>query len=346
MVWRGGCCSKCRLGRQLNSNGHACCGFLSSWEADKYSCPSVGHHIGCWPNGEYMDPCCLWISLNNHSQGEGLLHCVIQCVSARKGRDCGMGLDVSYVRYPGLWHVRLEEGECVLGQSVLKLRGQFLALMHKTASLQLGFGETLQPGFLRDGLAYAWTCLVASVSWRPSLELEVGLLWASPFLWSVWTASHQWSDGVPGFGPCDEPVGFSSLSWPHCGAMLDMGFDSSVFSIFSLAFRWYQQVWMEWSACAWLLPLAWLCVISRSASVQRDTRVCCFLILFQRGSTKCEGAGFLLWGQDEQGGGRLVLLDCNASFLSLAVELVSQLHPLYGFSCVFFLATHHQIICT
>ena len=82
-----------------------------------------------------------------YSQGEGLLHCIILCVSTREGRDCGMDLYVSYVRYQGLWHVEWEEGKCVLGQSVVKLAAQLLALMDKTASFQPVLGETFQPGF-------------------------------------------------------------------------------------------------------------------------------------------------------------------------------------------------------
>ena len=83
-----------------------------------------------------MDPCFLWISLSNQSQGEGLFHCVILCVSIREGRDCGMDLDVSYVHYPGLWHVWWEEGKCALGQSVVKLSAQLIVLVNKTASSQ------------------------------------------------------------------------------------------------------------------------------------------------------------------------------------------------------------------
>ena len=47
-----------------------------------------------------------------------------------------MDLDVSYVRYPGLWHVWWEEVKCALGQSVVKLAVQLLALMDKTADKQ------------------------------------------------------------------------------------------------------------------------------------------------------------------------------------------------------------------
>ena len=80
--------------------------------------------------------------------------------------------------------------------------------------------------------------------------------------------------------------------------------------------------------------------------VKCDTKVCCFFILLQRGPTKSDGAGFLLWGQGEQGGGRFVLVDCNPPFLCPAVELVSrQLHPVCGCSCIFFLAPNHQVIC-
>ena len=79
--------------------------------------------------------------------------------------------------------------------------------------------------------------------------------------------------------------------------------------------------------------------------VKCDTKVCCFLILFQWGRTKSDGAGFLLFGQGEQGGERLVLVECNTPFLSPAVELVSrQLHPVCGCSRVF-LASRHQVIC-
>ena len=94
-----------------------------------------------------MDPCFLWISLSYHSQGDGLLYRIILCVSFREGRDCGMDLDVSYVRYPGLWHVWWEEGKCALGQSVVKLAAQLLALMDKAASFHPILGETFQPGF-------------------------------------------------------------------------------------------------------------------------------------------------------------------------------------------------------
>ena len=41
------------------SYGHACWDFLSSWEVDQYTCPSVGHRVRCWPISEYMDPCFL-----------------------------------------------------------------------------------------------------------------------------------------------------------------------------------------------------------------------------------------------------------------------------------------------
>ena len=58
-----------------------------------------------------------------------------------------MDLDASYVCYPGLWRVWREDGECASGQSVLKLTGQLLVLMHKTASFRSVLGETLQPGF-------------------------------------------------------------------------------------------------------------------------------------------------------------------------------------------------------
>ena len=133
----------CTVVGAVLSNGHACLGFLSSWEVDKYSCPSVG----CWPIGEYMDPCFLWMSLSNQSQGEGLLHRFILCVSIRERTDCGMDIDVSYVRYPGLWHVWWEEGKCALGQSVVKLAAQLLVLMDKTVSFQPVLGETFQPGF-------------------------------------------------------------------------------------------------------------------------------------------------------------------------------------------------------
>ena len=47
----------CTVVGALLSNGHACCGFLSFWDADKYSCPSTGHCVGCWPIREYLDPC-------------------------------------------------------------------------------------------------------------------------------------------------------------------------------------------------------------------------------------------------------------------------------------------------
>ena len=82
-----------------------------------------------------------------------------------------MDLDVICVHYPGLrlirWEKlvisvkrptsrysylktvisRQEEGECALRQSVLELRGQLLALLHKTVSFRPVLGETLQPGF-------------------------------------------------------------------------------------------------------------------------------------------------------------------------------------------------------
>ena len=50
-------------------------------------------------------------------------------------------------------------------------------------------------------------------------------------------------------------------------------------------------------------------------------------------STKSDGPVFFLWGQGEQGGGGLALVDCNVPFLSPAVERVSlPLHYVCGFS--------------
>ena len=50
-------------------------------------------------------------------------------------------------------------------------------------------------------------------------------------------------------------------------------------------------------------------------------------------STKSDGPVFFLWGQGEQGGGGLGLVNCNVPFLSPAVERVSlQLQPVCGFS--------------
>ena len=40
-----------------------------------------------------------------------------------------------------------------------------------------------------------------------------------------------------------------------------------------------------------------------------DSKICCFFTLLQRGSTKSDDAGFLFWGQGEQGCERLVLVD-------------------------------------
>ena len=80
--------------------------------------------------------------------------------------------------------------------------------------------------------------------------------------------------------------------------------------------------------------------------VKCDTKVCCFFILLQRGPTKSDGAGFLLWGRGEQGGGRFVPVDCNTPFLCPAVEPASrQPHPARGCSCTFLPAPNHQVIC-
>ena len=102
----------CTIVGTVLSDGNPWCGFLSSWEVDNYFCPSVGSCVSCGSICKYMDPCFLSVSLRSYSQGEGLLHRVILCVSTREGRDCGMGVDVSYVRYSGLWHVWREEGAC------------------------------------------------------------------------------------------------------------------------------------------------------------------------------------------------------------------------------------------
>ena len=260
----------CTVVGALLSNGHACCGFLSCWEEDTYSWPSVGHRVGCWPIGEYMDPCFLWISLSSHNRGEGLLHRVISCVSTREGRDCGMDLDVSCVRYPGLWHVWRVEGECVLRQSVMK---RTAVLMHKT-SFQSVLGETLQPGF--HGMVWHAPELVCLhhnlVVPRSSFDREVGFLRASPFLWSAWTASPQWSNEMPASGSCQGPVGLSllwlAMLWSDTGDGFWL-FPGTLFSVFSrLLPRMYQQVCEEWPACVWLWPLPWQCVVSRSASCQ------------------------------------------------------------------------------
>ena len=109
--------------------------------------PSVTASVADPSMNTWIHASCGYISLSNHSQGEGLLYRIILCVSIREWSDCGMDLDVSYVRYPGLWHVCWEEGKCALGQSVVKLAAQLLALMDKTASFKPILGETFQPGF-------------------------------------------------------------------------------------------------------------------------------------------------------------------------------------------------------
>ena len=55
-----------------------------------------------------------------------------------------------------------EEGKCALGQSVVKLAAQLLALMDKTACFQLVLGETFQPvfyGIVCQALELFWTGL-------------------------------------------------------------------------------------------------------------------------------------------------------------------------------------------
>ena len=65
--------------------------------------------------------------------------------------------------------------------------------------------------------------------------------------------------------------------------------------------------------------------------IKCDTKVCCFFIRLQRGPTNSDGASFLLWGQGEQSGGRLVLVDCNAPF---TVQLLS----LSAANCILYVA--------
>ena len=79
-----------------------------------------------------MDLCFLWISLSNHSQGEGLLQ-VSSCVSPpeREGTVVWTLMSVMSVTQGSDMSGR-KKGS-VLGQSVVKLAAQLFALVNKTA---------------------------------------------------------------------------------------------------------------------------------------------------------------------------------------------------------------------
>ena len=121
----------------------------------------------------------------------------------------------------------------------------------------------------------------------------------------------------------------------------------TVFSIFSLA----PQV----------VPASLLRTASLRLALASTLTMCCFQVCllsnvtprYVVSSSSLSGVpprmmvpAVLLWGQGEQGGGRLVLVDGNTPFLCPAVEFASrQPHPVCVCSCVFFLAPHHQVIC-
>ena len=88
-----------------------------------------------------------------------------------------MDLDVSYVRYPGLWHVSWEEGKCALGQSVVKLAPQLLDLMDKTASFKQHLEN--QTKFM-NSRAHSYYSIVTFYDRKHS-----GQQWIHRTLWSI-----------------------------------------------------------------------------------------------------------------------------------------------------------------
>ena len=76
-----------------------------------------------------------------------------------------MDLDVSYVRYPGLWHVWWEEGKCALGQSSVSVKfGMLLRLVDLmnftfifTFSDQCSREESYSGNFIKSTLAFVRT---------------------------------------------------------------------------------------------------------------------------------------------------------------------------------------------
>ena len=219
----------------------------------------------------------------------------------------------------------------------MKLVAQLLALMDKTASFQPVLGETFQPGFHGMVCQALGTFLPASFSWLPLFIMRLDS--REPLRCGPHRTSDQKKclvlDFVKGLLVC------LCCGRPCCGAILEMGSDCSLIHCFLYFLTCSPGGTSKFVKNSQSASGFCFCLLSKC-----DTKVCCFFILLQWGPTKSDGARFLFWGQDEQGGGRLLLVDCNAPFLSPVVELVSHhLHTVCGCSCIFFLAPHHQIIC-
>ena len=143
-----------------------------------------------------------------------------------------------------------EEGKCALGQSVMKLVAQLLALMDKTVSFQLVLGETFQPSF-HGMVCHALELFrLHHVLGVPPLTERLDS--CEPLHFCDWCKPHRPSDQtkcLPGSDPCQGPVDWSLLwlttLWSNTrdGVWL---FPGTLFLVFSrLLPRWYQQVCEE-----------------------------------------------------------------------------------------------------
>ena len=79
----------------------------------------------------YVNLSLLWVHLDDQCLCLNLFHLVIMCDSFCWVLDSGEDLNVRLVCCWGLWHFSLAEMKCILGQTVLVLRGQPLAPIDK-----------------------------------------------------------------------------------------------------------------------------------------------------------------------------------------------------------------------
>ena len=140
----------CTVVGAVLSNSQACCGSLSHGKRTSIPAPPLVTGLDADPSVN------TWIHASLHmshsiSRHERLLRCAILCVSIKEGRDCGTHVDVISFLCPltrALTFLAGRRGVCS-GQSVVRLTGQLLALVNKTASVKSVLGETLQPCFHR-----------------------------------------------------------------------------------------------------------------------------------------------------------------------------------------------------
>ena len=153
------------------------------------------------------------------------------------------------------------------------------------------------------------------------------------FLWSVWTASHQWSGGVSGSEPCQGPVGWSllwlTMLWSHTRAGFWL-FPGTLFLVFShLLHKWYSKFAKNSKPASGFCFCLGNVLFPGLPLVKCDTKVCCFFILLQGGPTKSDGASFFFGDRVKKVVEDLSLLTATHHFSVQLLSLSATNYILY-----------------